>query len=125
MRIPIQNALTYPHLSASPFGALDLAATNLTFQTPEKARFPLLSSAFQAVRSGGAYPLAYNAANEVAVQAFQEKKIRYVDIAAVVDATLQEDWSVSFSDFDQVMETHLKVWKQAERQVLHYMEHTE
>ena len=125
MRIPIQNALTYPQLSASPFGALDLAETNLSFQTPERERFPLLSSAFQAVRSGGAYPLAYNAANEVAVQAFQEKKIRYVDIAAVVDATLQEDWSVSFSDFDQVMETHLKVWKQAERQVLHYMEHTE
>ncbi|MFW5727020.1 MAG: 1-deoxy-D-xylulose-5-phosphate reductoisomerase [Spirochaetia bacterium] len=125
MRIPIQNALTYPQLSASPFGTLDLAETSFTFQTPDRRRFPLLSSAFQAVRSGGAYPLAYNAANEVAVQAFQEKKIRYVDIAAVVDATLQADWSVSFSDFDQVLITHSKVWKQAERQVLHYMEHTE
>ncbi len=125
MRIPIQNALTYPQLSASPFGALDLAETNLSFQHPEPARFPLLSSAFQAVRSGAAYPLAYNAANEVAVQAFQDKKIRYVDIAAVVDATLQKDWSAGLSDFDQVMKTHSQVWTQAETQVLHYMEHTE
>ena len=125
MRIPIQNALTYPELSASPFGELDLATTTLSFQRPAPDRFPLLFTAFQAIRSGGAYPLAYNAANEVAVQAFQDKKIGYVDIAKVVDATLQNDWSLRFTDFDQVMKTHSQVWKQAEKQVLHNMEHTQ
>lgn len=125
MRIPIQNALTYPRLAASPFGEIDLTERSLTFRNPERARFPLLSSAFHAIRSGGAYPLAYNAANEVAVQAFQDKKIRYIDIAAVVEATLQNDWLLTFSDFDQVMHTHSTVWTQAEQEVLHYMEHNE
>ena len=125
MRIPIQNALTFPQLAASPFGEIDLTERDLTFQNPERVRFPLLSSAFYAIRSGGAYPLAYNAANEVAVQAFQDKKIRYIDIATVVEATLQNDWLVKFSDFDQVMKTHSKVWTQAEMEVLHYMEHSE
>lgn len=125
MRIPIQNALTYPRLAASPFGEIDLTERSLTFQNPERTRFPLLSSAFHAIRSGGAYPLAFNAANEVAVQAFQDKKIRYIDIAAVVETTLQNDWLLTFSDFDQVMDTHSKVWTHAEKTVLHYMEHSE
>ncbi|MCF7914084.1 MAG: 1-deoxy-D-xylulose-5-phosphate reductoisomerase [Spirochaetaceae bacterium] len=123
MRIPIQNALTYPRLAASPFGDLDLADTDLSFQHPDPQRFPLLQSAFQAIRYGGAYPLAYNAANEVAVKAFQELKIRFVDIAAVVDATLQKDWSVTFTDFSHILETHSRVWTQAETEVLQYMEH--
>lgn len=122
MRIPIQNALTYPRLTASPFGELDLADTDLSFQHPDPQRFPLLQNAFQAIRSGGAYPLAYNAANEVAVKAFQELKIRFIDIAAVVDATLQKDWSVRFTDFSHILETHSRVWTHAETEVLQYME---
>ncbi|MFO7729204.1 MAG: 1-deoxy-D-xylulose-5-phosphate reductoisomerase [Spirochaetia bacterium] len=122
MRIPIQNALTYPRLTASPFGELDLTDTDLSFQLPDPQRFPLLQHAFQAIRYGGAYPLAYNAANEVAVKAFQELKIRFIDIAAVVDATLQKDWSVRFTDFSHILETHARVWTHAETEVLQYME---
>src|SRR6056297_2367962 len=122
MRIPIQNALTYPQLAASPFGELDLADTNLSFQHPDPQRFPLLQNAFQAIRYGGAYPLAYNAANEVSVKAFQDLKIRFTDIAAVVDATLQKDWSVNFTDFSHILENNSRVWTHAETEVLQHME---
>ena len=122
MRIPIQNALTFPRLTASPFGELDLTDTDLSFQHPDPQRFPLLQNAFQAIHFGGAYPLAYNAANEVAVKAFQELKIRFIDIAAVVDATLQRDWSVTFTGFSHILETHSRVWTHAEKEVLHFME---
>jgi len=123
MRIPIQNALTYPQLAESPFGELDLADTEFTFRRPDRHRFPLLQLAFQAIEKEGAYPLVYNAANEVAVQAFQDSKIKFIEIAEVVDSTLQHDWTILFSDFEHVLNTHTSAWKRAEHEVLRYMEH--
>jgi 1-deoxy-D-xylulose-5-phosphate reductoisomerase len=93
MRIPIQNALSHPDMIACPFGRLDLAGERLSFDAPDLTRFPLLEYAYQAAHAAGSYPLAYNAANEIAVQAFLEGRIGFLEIGAIVSACLGKDWS--------------------------------
>jgi len=104
MRIPIQNALTYPELLESPFGKLDLDDFSLNFSKPDMKKYPLLSLAYRAADSGGCYPLAYNAANEVAVEAFIEGGIRYLDIHKVVSNTLEWNWNYLVRSFQDVLE---------------------
>lgn len=70
MRIPIQNALTYPKIKPGTFGYLDLADSSLSFFQPDKRKFPLLFLAYRALEMGKSYKIAYNAANEIAVDAF-------------------------------------------------------
>ena len=90
MRTPIAHALAWPRRLASGAAFLDftqLAA--LEFQAPDFARFPCLRLAFSALNAGGTAPAILNAANEVAVQAFLDQRIRYTEIAAVVERTLE------------------------------------
>ncbi len=91
MRHAIQYALTYPQRRASELPPLDLAQlSTLHFATPDTAQFPCLALAYRALRAGGTMPAALNAANEIAVQAFLDEKIRLTDIphllASVMDA---------------------------------------
>lgn len=123
MRIPIQNALTFPSLRESPFGELDFSATALTFQDPDPERYPLLPLAYQAVEDGGAHPLVYNAANEAAVEAFRNGKIRFVDIAPVVEKSLQPDWSRPPDSFEDAMQTHYLAWQEARQHINTLLEH--
>ena len=89
MRVPISYALTYPARAATPIPQLDLASgVTLEFQAPDLETFPLLALAREAGEKGGTYPCAFNAANEVAVQAFLEGRIRFLDIAAAVEDVL-------------------------------------
>jgi 1-deoxy-D-xylulose-5-phosphate reductoisomerase len=89
MRVPISYALTYPARAATPIPQLDLAAgLTLEFGAPDLETFPLLALAREAGEKGGTYPCAFNAANEVAVQAFLEGRIRFLDISAMVDDVL-------------------------------------
>ena len=104
MRIPIQNALTYPDIKYSPFGFLDLAQSSLSFYNPDKERFPLLFLAYEALEWGGSYPLAFNAANETAVNAFIRGNIGFTAIHQTVMETLNADWSVKADTLDAVME---------------------
>lgn len=104
MRLPIQNALSYPDTIASPFGRLDLAGERLSFEEPDLTRFPLLGYAYQAARSGGAYPLAFNASNEVAVQAFQEGRVGFMGIDRVVSRCLERDWAATPESLEEVSE---------------------
>lgn len=113
MRIPIQNAITFPDVNESPFGVIDFTAAAFTFEEPDPVRYPILPLAFQAVDQEGAYPLAFNAANEAAVEAFREEKIRFTDIAAVVEGSLEDDWSSSPSTFEEAVHTHRRVWERA------------
>ena len=115
MRIPIQNALTYPDTLPSPYGELDFSSTVFSFSEPERDRYPLLFLAYQALEQGASYPLAYNAANEAAVEAFRTRKIRFVDLAPVVEETLQDDWSQTPASFSQTFELHRRVWDRAWR----------
>jgi 1-deoxy-D-xylulose-5-phosphate reductoisomerase len=89
MRTPIAYAWAWPERVAWEAPGLDLAAVGeLTFQAPDPARFPALSIAREALKAGGGAPAAMNAANEVAVRAFLDREIGFLDIAAVVSDTL-------------------------------------
>ena len=90
MRTPIAHALAWPRRLASGVTFLDFARLGkLEFQAPDFARFPCLRLAFAALEAGGTAPAVLNAANEVAVQAFLDRRIRFTDIAAVVEHALE------------------------------------
>ncbi|HRY06571.1 MAG TPA: 1-deoxy-D-xylulose-5-phosphate reductoisomerase [Hyphomicrobiaceae bacterium] len=89
MRTPIALALSWPRRIDAPTKRLDLAALGqLTFEAPDTARFPALTLAREALAAGGAAPAVLNAANEVAVMAFLERRIGFLDIAAAVADSL-------------------------------------
>ncbi|MBM3555111.1 MAG: 1-deoxy-D-xylulose-5-phosphate reductoisomerase [Alphaproteobacteria bacterium] len=89
MRTPIACALAWPDRIPTPSRRLDLAALgSLTFAAPDPARFPALTLAREALVAGGSAPTVLNAANEVAVAAFLEGRIGFLDIAATVERVL-------------------------------------
>ena len=91
MRIPISHALGWPERIESGAESLDLMAVgNLQFESPDSAQYPCLALATAAWRSGGTSPAVLNAANEVAVQAFLERRIAFTAIPEVVEQTLQQ-----------------------------------
>ena len=92
MRTPIAHALGWPRRISSPSRRLDLAALGqLVFQPPAHERFPALNLAIDSMRSGGLAPTVLNAANEIAVQAFLDRRIGFLDISKVVGETLDKD----------------------------------
>ncbi|MDZ7622363.1 MAG: 1-deoxy-D-xylulose-5-phosphate reductoisomerase [Candidatus Competibacteraceae bacterium] len=91
MRTPIAHALAWPGRMDSGVAFLDFARlTALEFQAPDFTRFPALRLARSALAAGGTAPAILNAANEVAVQAFLDRRIRFTDIAVVVEQTLEQ-----------------------------------
>ena len=91
MRLPIGYALAYPDRLPAPFGAIDWSSVGpLEFEPPDREAFPCLDLAYRAGRTGGAAPAWLNGANEVAVAAFLEGRIRWVDIPAVIEAALDD-----------------------------------
>jgi 1-deoxy-D-xylulose-5-phosphate reductoisomerase len=89
MRTPIAHALAWPERIASGVPSLDLAAVGrLDFEAPDLARFPCLRLGYEAARTGGTAPAILNAANEVAVEAFLDRRLTFTAIAEVVEETL-------------------------------------
>jgi 1-deoxy-D-xylulose-5-phosphate reductoisomerase len=89
MRVPIAHALGFPDRIESGAASLDLAAIGqLSFERPDGQRFPSLGLAYAALRAGGTAPAVLNAANEVAVAAFLDGKLRYTAIPQVVERAL-------------------------------------
>ena len=89
MRVPISYALTYPDRRATSVPSLDFSAgLTLEFEAPDTDRFPLLRLAREAGEMSGTYPCAFNAANEVAVSAFLDGRIGFLEIAALVAEAL-------------------------------------
>jgi 1-deoxy-D-xylulose-5-phosphate reductoisomerase len=89
MRLPIQYAFSYPDRWDPPVPALDLADLGrLEFARPDLERFPCLALAFRALRGAGALPVALNAANEVAVEAFLEGRLAFAAIPEVIGRAL-------------------------------------
>lgn len=89
MRTPIAYALAWPARTDAGVAPLDLCEiARLEFQTPDLARFPCLGLAYQALRAGGTAPALLNAANEVAVAAFLEHQIGFLDIPRLIEAVL-------------------------------------
>jgi 1-deoxy-D-xylulose-5-phosphate reductoisomerase len=90
MRTPIAQALAWPERFASGVQSLDLAGIGqLGFEPPDHQRFPSLRLARAAARAGGTAPTVLNAANEVAVQAFLDRRLNFTAITAVIDKVLQ------------------------------------
>ena len=86
MRLPIQYALTYPRRLPSPVKPLNFWEINsLTFEEPDVETFLGLKFAYEAGQEGGTLPCAFNAANEVAVNAFLSGRIKFLDIYGVID----------------------------------------
>ena len=89
MRTPIAYALGWPKRIDSPAAKLNLGEiAQLTFEAPDPVRFPALRLARQVLRAGGSAPTVLNAANEIGVQAFLDRKIAFLDIATLVEETL-------------------------------------
>jgi 1-deoxy-D-xylulose-5-phosphate reductoisomerase len=90
MRTPIAYTLAWPTRMEVPVERLDLAAVgHLSFEAPDPVRFPTLRIAREALGAGGGAPTVLNAANEVAVEGFLAGKLGFLDIAKVVESTLQ------------------------------------
>jgi 1-deoxy-D-xylulose-5-phosphate reductoisomerase len=114
MRVPIQNALSYPRLLANDIGPLDLAGREMTFRPIDSRKYRLFYLAYEVCRQGGAYPIAFNAANEVAVDCFLEEKISFMDIPAAVEQTLQQDWRRPAASLEDTLELDRRARSAAE-----------
>jgi 1-deoxy-D-xylulose-5-phosphate reductoisomerase len=103
MRTPIAFTLAWPERMAVPVARLDLAAIGqLSFEAPDSARFPALSLARQALQAGGSAPTVLNAANEVAVEGFLDGRLGFLDIAEVVEGTLDAIATTPLNGLDDV-----------------------
>jgi 1-deoxy-D-xylulose-5-phosphate reductoisomerase len=104
MRLPIGYALSYPERMPSSFGAIDWSTVGrLDFEVPDREVFPCLSLAYEAGRRGGTAPACLNGANEVAVQAFLNGELRWVDIHAVINAVMDQFTFSEPRDLDDVL----------------------
>ena len=114
MRTPIAYCLGLPERIDSGVGELDFGALSaLTFQKPDFDRFPCLKLAYQAMNAGGAAPCVLNAANEVAVAAFLDKRIKFTDIAKVVGHCLARDFSDGRHDIEGLLAQDAQTRRQA------------
>jgi 1-deoxy-D-xylulose-5-phosphate reductoisomerase len=107
MRLPIQYALTYPERVATKGESLSLdlvAAGRLHFEPPDGVRFPCLELAREALEKGGGMPCALNAADEVAVEAFVARRLRFPDIPRVIERVMKQTPQVHFNSLDDVWE---------------------
>jgi len=105
MRVPIAHALGYPERIESGATPLDLAAIGrLSFEQPDAQRFPCLPLAYAALRAGGVAPAVLNAANEVAVAAFLEGKLRYTAIPQVIEHALERVPTLRADALEAVLE---------------------
>ena len=115
MRTPIAYCLGLPERIDSGVGELDFGALSaLTFQKPDFDRFPCLKLAYHAMNAGGAAPCVLNAANEVAVAAFLDKRIKFTDIAKVVVHCLAQDFSDGRHDIEGLLAQDAQTRRQAE-----------
>jgi 1-deoxy-D-xylulose-5-phosphate reductoisomerase len=103
MRIPIQNALTYPARIAGTVEVLDLAGRKLTFLPVDPRKHRLIDLAYAAAARSAAHPIVYNAANEVAVAAFMADALPFTSIASLVEDALSGDWNAPCTSIDEVL----------------------
>jgi 1-deoxy-D-xylulose-5-phosphate reductoisomerase len=105
MRQPIQYALTYPERLPSPVASLDWTTIpRLDFTPPDRRKFPCIGLAYRAIEMGGTAPAVLNAADEVVVGAFLDRKIPFSDIPKIVAATLESHHVQSADRLESVME---------------------
>lgn len=120
MRLPILYALTYPERIESDmrFPVMDLR--NLEFCPPDMEKFPCLRLAYEATEAGGVYTVALNAADEVAVAAFLDGCIRFIEIPQVIESVLKETRSTSLESIEKVLEADAVAREAAHEKIEEY-----
>jgi len=104
MRTPIAHALAWPDRMTSGVSPLDLIKiAKLEFEQPEHDKFPSINLAYQAITTGGTAPAVLNAANEIAVEAFLGERLAFLDIAKVVEQTLENVSIKPVTDVEQLL----------------------
>jgi len=104
MRLPIQYALTFPDRLPTDLPSLDLESPmELEFHPPDLERFPCVGLAYQAIETGGTAPAVLNAANEIAVAAYLEERIGFLQIPEIIGETLQRHELQEASDLETVL----------------------
>ncbi|MFQ5863133.1 MAG: 1-deoxy-D-xylulose-5-phosphate reductoisomerase [Candidatus Brocadiales bacterium] len=104
MKLPIQYALTYPDRRPALAEPLDLAKLGkLTFDKPDMNRFPALRLGFWAARDGGTLPTVMNAANEVAVQAFLDRRLKFNGIIKTIEGVMHQHTNINNPSLEDIM----------------------
>lgn len=115
MRLPIRYALNYPERLPSACRKMSVADyANLTFEAPDREKFPLLDTAFDAIHRGGNVPCALNAANEIAVAAFLADRIGFMQMPEVVAEAVARNRFIASPTYDDYVATNAEIRKIAE-----------
>jgi 1-deoxy-D-xylulose-5-phosphate reductoisomerase len=121
MRVPISYALHYPERAPLALPSLQLEEIGtLTFEKPDREAFPLLTCAYDALKGGGTLPSVLNAVNEEAVEAFLSEKIRFVEIAKVVQQTMASHHPQELGTLDDVVEADQWARREGQKWILKY-----
>ncbi len=118
MRTPIAYGLGFPQRIDSGSERLDfLSMGTLTFEAPDHSRFPCLALAYRALREGGGAAIALNAANEIAVQAFLDRRLSFPDIAQVIEATMSANTYPAPTSIAHVLEADQSAREVAQQEI--------
>ncbi|MEX2370170.1 MAG: 1-deoxy-D-xylulose-5-phosphate reductoisomerase [Bacteroidales bacterium] len=116
MRLPIQYALAFPERIPSEYPRFSFAETpNLNFQAPDLKNFRNLAISFQALERGGNWPCIMNAANEIAVEAFLNRKIGFLTIPDIIEKTLEKSGFIKQPDLNELLKSDAMARKLSEQ----------
>lgn len=112
MKLPIQYALYYPRRRYLPGERLDFwSIGKLDFERPDTDTFQALELAYRAGRAGGSLPTVFNAANEMAVAKFLDRKIRYLEITDLIGECMERHVNIPFPSLDEILDTEAGVYE--------------
>ena len=115
MKLPIQYALYYPERKPLPGERVDFAAlSQLTFEKPDLETFYGLRLAMEAGKAGGSLPTVFNAANELAVKKFLERKVSYLQIPEIIEACMRNHKNILNPSVEEILQTEKAVYEQIE-----------
>lgn len=115
MRLPIQYALYYPHRRVLNSERVDFFELGkITFEKPDMDTFKGLALAYTAARVGGNIPTAYNAANELAVSKFLNRKVKYLDIPDIIQYAMENTTHIDNPTVEQILSTEANVYEMIE-----------
>ncbi len=115
MKLPIQYALYYPERRFLPGDRVDFATlSQLTFEKPDMDTFYGLRLAMEAGKAGGSLPTVFNAANELAVSKFLNRKIKYLEIPEIIETCMREHKNIANPTVEEILRTEQEVYEQIE-----------
>ncbi|MGL1892125.1 MAG: 1-deoxy-D-xylulose-5-phosphate reductoisomerase [Spirochaetaceae bacterium] len=117
MKLPIQNAIFYPNMERVSSAYLDLINKELTFLEPDLKKYKMLELAYTSLKLGNAYTIAYNAANEVLVEAFVNNEIKFLDIPNITEIILQQNITIKPTTIDNIIKIDTDVRKETLTQI--------